>query len=114
MSRRPDVEVSPVDRRRLAEADRHLHEAVTSYEHYLDRELTRAQTTPEHDPKAMAAAQAEVEAAEGDLWRLREEVLGWARPPWAPRAALVADWFSAEDAVYDDANADASWRQKAE
>jgi hypothetical protein len=50
----------------------------------------------------LARAQAEVEAAEDDRWRLREELLGWVRPPWAPGAGLVADWFSDEDAAYDE------------
>ena len=35
------------------------------------------------------------------LWQLREQLLGWARPPWAPRASLVGDWYSDEDADYD-------------
>ena len=39
--------------------------------------------------------------AEAELWRLREELLHWRRPAWAPSAASVADWFSVEDADYD-------------
>jgi len=50
----------------------------------------------------MARAQAEIERAEAELWRLREEFLGWARPARAPAAALVSDWFSDEDRIYDD------------
>jgi hypothetical protein len=55
-----------------------------------------------HDANEMRAAQEAVEAAEDHLWQLREELLGWVRPPWAPSAALTSDWFSDEDAVYDD------------
>jgi len=43
-----------------------------------------------------------VETAEREVWRLREELSGWSRPAWAPGAALLADWFSEDDAVYDD------------
>jgi hypothetical protein len=50
---------------------------------------------------ALRDAQEWVEAAEERLWQLREGLLGWARPPWAPRASLVSDWFSEEDADYD-------------
>ncbi|MDA8295608.1 MAG: hypothetical protein M0004_03285 [Actinomycetota bacterium] len=45
---------------------------------------------------------AEVEAAEDELWRLRQELLGLVRPLWAPGAGLVAYWFSDEDAAYDE------------
>jgi hypothetical protein len=55
-----------------------------------------------HDAVEMARAQAEIEAAEAHLWKVREEPLGWARPSHSPEASLVADWFSDEDADYDD------------
>lgn len=54
-----------------------------------------------HDARAMARAQEEIEAAEAE-WHHREELLGWTRPAWAPRASIVSDWFSAEDTVYDE------------
>ena len=50
----------------------------------------------------MRDAQLAVEAAEAQLWSVRQELLGWTRPPWAPSATLAADWFSDEDTVYDD------------
>jgi hypothetical protein len=50
-----------------------------------------------HDVGDIAAAQADIQAAEDDPWRLREETLGWARPASATRAELVADSFSDED-----------------
>lgn len=58
---------------------------------------------PIHTFAEVADAQAAVEAVERELWRLREELLGWSRPSWAPSATLVADWFSDEDAIYDEA-----------
>jgi hypothetical protein len=82
---RSERELSDSDRARLEAAQRELAAAVKAYE--LDE--TRA-------------AQEAVESAEDHLWQLREELLGWVRPPWAPSATLTADWFSAEDAVYDD------------
>jgi hypothetical protein len=104
-SPRREVELSAEDRRRLEDADGRLREAVRAYEPYLGREAKPGKAAPEHDLEPLADAQAALEAAEDDLWRLREELLGWPRPSWAPRAALVADWFSDEDAVYDDVNA---------
>jgi hypothetical protein len=53
----------------------------------------------------VAEAQRRVEEAEQELWRLREEYLGWARPAWASSAAFEADWFSSEDAIYDEVKA---------
>jgi len=50
----------------------------------------------------MAVAQAEVQAAEDNLWQLRAELLGWERPPWAPRATQVTAWMSDEDQIYDE------------
>ncbi|MGH9243334.1 MAG: hypothetical protein ACRD29_03260 [Acidimicrobiales bacterium] len=107
-SPRPEVELGPDDRQRLVEADQRLREAVKAYEPFAGRDAKPGQAAPEHDLEALADAQAAVEAAEDELWRLRDELLGWARPPWAPRAALVADWFSDEDAVYDDVDAGSS------
>lgn len=49
----------------------------------------------------MRAAQGRVEVAEGKLWKLREQLLGWVRPPWAPPATLVSDWILEEDPGYD-------------
>ena len=54
-----------------------------------------------HDAREMAEAQAAIESAGAELWRLREDLLGWHRPAWAARATLVSDWFSDEDSVYD-------------
>lgn len=94
--------LSSEDRQRLAAAHRRLREAVASYEQYLGGELQSGEPSPVQDFHELAKAQARVEAAEQGLWHLREELLGWTRPPWAPGAALVADWFSEEDSVYDD------------
>lgn len=88
-ARRYERDLSPDDRARLETAHRDLRDAVAAYE--------RADAAGD-----MKAAQEAVEAAEDRLWQLREELLGWARPSWAPGAALTSDWFSEEDSVYDD------------
>jgi hypothetical protein len=80
-----------------------LREATNNYEPFRGGALAPNQDVPVHDAAAMAAVQAEVQDAEDALWQLREELLGWARPAWAPNAALVADWFSDEDRIYDEA-----------
>ena len=99
---RSEAELTPDERRRLEEAHRILREAVAAYEPFLGRELKPGEPVPVHSAAEMARAQAAVEQAEQELWRLREQLLGWPRPPWAPDAALVADWFSDEDRAYDD------------
>ena len=96
-------DLAPEDRDRLERAQKRLREATDKYEPFRGGELTPDQDVPVHDAKAMAVAQAEVQDAENALWQLREELLGWARPAWAPNAALVADWFSDEDRIYDKA-----------
>ena len=101
-ARRWERELSEGDRSRLETADRDLRQAVAAYEPFVGGPLQAGQPVPLHDAAEMRAAQEAVEAAEDALWRLREELLGWVRPPWAPSAALTADWFSVEDAVYDD------------
>lgn len=96
-------DLAPADRDRLERAHRRLREATDKYEPFRGGELTPGKDVSVHDATAMAVAQVEVQDAENSLWQLREELLGWARPAWAPNAALVADWFSDEDRIYDKA-----------
>jgi len=96
------AELAPEQRDRLERAHRRLREAIEVYEQFLGGPLEPSREVPVHDARAVAKAQAEVDEAEADLWRVREELLGWTRPPWAPAAALEPDWFSDEDRVYDD------------
>ena len=100
------AELTPEQRQRLEGAHRGLRDAVAAYEPFLGRELKPGAPVPVHRAAELARAQAAIEQAEQELWRLREELLGWARPSWAPDAALVADWFSAEDESYDDLSVD--------
>lgn len=99
---RSEVELSGEDRARLDSAYSRLREAAKAYEPYLARQLAPDGTLVVHDFDEMANAQAAVEAAERELWQLREEVLGWSRPPWAPSATSVAEWFSDEDSAFDE------------
>jgi hypothetical protein len=96
------AELKPDERARLERAHRRLREAVEAYEQFLGGPLEPGGEVPVQDARATEQAQIAVDAAEAELWRVREELLGWARPPWAPTAALVPDWFSEEDRVYDD------------
>jgi hypothetical protein len=98
-----DSELTEQERAKLENTHRRLREAVVEYERALGHALEPGKRVPVQDFDKVASAQVEVEAAERELWQLREEVLGWPRPSWAPRATHVADWFSAEDAVYDEA-----------
>ena len=96
-------DLPPADRDRLERALHRLREAVESYDPFHGGALAPGHDATVHDAAAMAAAQAEVQEAEHALWQLREELLGWARPAWAPNATLVDDWFSDEDRIYDEA-----------
>lgn len=95
-------DLAPVERERLVKAHRRLKKATKSYEPFLGGALSPMRDISAHEMAPVAAAQMEVQQAEDALWQLREELLGWARPSWAPRATLVADWFSDEDRIYDD------------
>jgi hypothetical protein len=87
------------DRERLQRAHQRLLDAVAAMESLESRS---EQAASEEATQRLAEAYTEVGAAEAELWRLREELLGWVRPSWTPRASAVADWFSDEDRVYDD------------
>ena len=102
---RTEEQLTAGERQKLDDADRRLLAAVVAYEPFIGRELQPTGPVPVHDLTAIAKAQAEVEAAEQELWRLREGLLGWVRPSWAPSATLVTDWFSSDDEVYDEVEA---------
>lgn len=95
------AELSIQQRELLEVAHRRLKKAVQDYDRFLGIELKPGMDVPGHRSEDMAAAQAEIETAEAELWRLRDELLGWRRPAWAQSAVSVADWFSDEDAAYD-------------
>jgi hypothetical protein len=94
--------MTPDQQRLLNGAHRRLRTAVADYEPFVGQALKPGESVPVHNLDDVARAQAEVEAAERELWRLREEFLGLVRPSWAPNATLVAEWFSDDDAVYDE------------
>lgn len=99
-SRRVD-DLDPAGRERLETALRRLQEAVDAYAPFLGGELRNGEEFPAHRVGDVARAQLAIEDAEAELWRVREQLLGWARPPWAPRASQMAEWFSPEDRIYD-------------
>jgi hypothetical protein len=100
---RSERDLNEEERRLLVAADTELRAAVVDYEPFLGKALPPGEPVPVVRIDAMAEAQGRIEAAEDHLWQLRERLLGWARPAWAPRASLVSDWFSDEDTAYDDA-----------
>jgi hypothetical protein len=100
-------QITPAQQQLLHDAHRQLRAAVAHYETFIGTELKPGQPVPVHNLEDMARAQGDVEAAERELWRLREEVLGWVRPSWAPGATMVADWLSDEDSIYDEMDAGA-------
>ena len=98
-----DVALSDADRRRLEKAHGDLRHAVAAYSRLHSPEpLQSGGDAVWGDGDEIAAAQRAVEVAEASLWQARAELLGWRRGSQTPSAALVADWFSDEDAVYDD------------
>lgn len=105
---RSEHDLTDDEHRLLAEAHAELRAAVAAYEPFLSRALRPGEALTVASADELRDAQERVEAAEERLWQLRESLLGWARPPWAPRASLVGDWFSDEDADYDSVNDPAS------
>jgi hypothetical protein len=97
--------LSEDQRSELDRAHQRLRHTVEAYEKYLGGPLKPGEEFPILNATEVAGAQRRVEEAEQELWRLREKYLGWARPAWAPSAAFEADWFSPEDAIYDEVNA---------
>ena len=90
-------------RRTLESAHKALREAVLAYSQLHGPQPVADGVDPVWDDgAAIAGAQRAIEVAEATLWQLRAELLGWRRGPQTPSAALVADWVSDEDAVYDD------------
>ncbi|CAN5318911.1 hypothetical protein BH20ACT3_BH20ACT3_04230 [soil metagenome] len=97
-----DHDVSAAGRTRLEAAQHDLVVAVEAYERSCAVPLGPGTTMSALDARQLERLQDAVASAEDRLWRLREELLGWSRPSWAPSAALVADWFSDADTIYDD------------
>jgi hypothetical protein len=99
---RSDRELTDDQRSRLVAAHDALRDAVATYERCGGQILVPGRQIHALDAAALGEAQQAIRVAEDRLWQLREELLGWTRPPWAPSAALVTDWFSDEDTIYDD------------
>lgn len=95
---RSERDLSPEERQTLEAAHVELRAAV---EAFLGKVLQPGVNIPIVKADEMQAAQERVEAAERRLWELREHLLGWTRPPWAPPATLVSDWILEEDPGYD-------------
>jgi hypothetical protein len=99
---RSESELNASERQRLESAHRELSDAVADYERrFAGGTLRPGEAVAVHRMDEMSAAQTRVDRAEAELWRAREDLLGWRRPEWAPRASLVSDWFCEEDAAYD-------------
>lgn len=90
------------EKRRLEEAQRRLRDSVAAYEHLRSGALPPGEDIESHGRDETAQAQAAIESAEEELWRAREDLLGWKRPTSALKAVRTSEWFSDEDAVYDD------------
>lgn len=79
-----------------------MRAAVEAYENFLGAELLPGEGVSVEKVDDLLAAQERVELAEAKLWEVRERMLGWSRPSWAPPATLVSDWILEEDPGYDD------------
>jgi hypothetical protein len=99
---RLETDLSVTERRVLEEAHAELLAAVAAYESFLAKELQPGAGAPAVNVDEMRVAQERVEAAEIRHWDLRQRLLGWVRPAWAPPATLVSDWILEEDPGYDD------------
>lgn len=95
------ADLSTEERAALEAAHKQLHDAVRAYDRFLGVEAQSGRDLPLHATSDMSVEQVKVQDAETELWRLREQLLGWRRPAWAPSASSVSDWFSDEDSEYD-------------
>lgn len=95
--RRPE-DLSPSDLERLRQAHKRLRDAVKVADRYRGVELRPGVEVGKED---LETAYRDIDEAEAELWRLREELLDWKRPGSALPARDVLDWFSEEDEVYD-------------
>jgi hypothetical protein len=102
---RSEADLSASERQGLQDAHRELRAAVEAYEAFLGKELQPGTPVTIVRAEDLQGAQERVENAERRLWDLRERLLGWARPAWAPPATLVSDWILEEDPGYDDESA---------
>lgn len=98
---RSERDLSSEEHQALEAAHAELRAAAEAYEAFLGKELQPGVDVPVVKADEMRGAQERVEAAERRLWELREQLLGWTRPPWAPPATLVSDWILEEDPGYD-------------
>jgi hypothetical protein len=99
---RSEADLSASERKSLQNAHGELRAAVEAYEHFLDKELQPGTPVTVARAQDLREAQELVESAERRLWDLRERLLGWTRPPWAPPATLVTDWILEEDPGYEE------------
>ena len=105
MPSRSEHDLTEEERRLFVDAHAELRAAVAAFEPFRGKELEPQTAVPiasAKDPKEMREAKERIEAAEARIWELRERLLGWARPPWAPPATLVSDWILEDDPGYDD------------
>jgi hypothetical protein len=99
---RSEADLDVGERQVLQDAHRELRAAVEAYEGFLGKELQPGRPVTVVGAEDLQETQERVENAERRLWDLRERLLGWVRPPWAPPATLVSDWILEEDPGYDD------------
>lgn len=98
---RSEGALSPEDHQQLAAAYAELRAAVEAYEKFLGEDLEPGKEIVVMNAVDVRVAQERIEAAEQRLWELREKLLGWARPPWAPPATLISDWTLEVDPDFD-------------
>lgn len=94
-------QLSREDLQRLQKAMDELRSAVAGYESCPATEQLETRDVVPLPLEELAREQRRITEAEAGLWRLREELLGWARPTSLPGAGSVTDWFSEEDEIYD-------------
>ncbi|MGH9057256.1 MAG: hypothetical protein ACRDYY_15555, partial [Acidimicrobiales bacterium] len=86
---RSEADLSAGEHQALEDAHRELRATVAAYEGFLGKERQPGTPVTVVSAEGIQEAQERVENAERRLWDLRERLLGWARPPWAPPATLV-------------------------
>jgi len=98
---RTSGDLAPHDRARLEAVYNKLKAAARATQEFRGGCLEPGKNVEPMSARDMALAYSKVSTAEENLWRLREELLGWRRPAWSPPSTQLLDWFCEEDAAYD-------------
>ncbi|MCA1840048.1 MAG: hypothetical protein ABR507_10345 [Actinomycetota bacterium] len=90
---RSPEELTAEESAQLKAAHARLREAALAAERFRSQELKPGEDLEPKKIEEMAKVYAAIDSAERELWRLREKLLSWSRPPSAISARESIDWI---------------------